>query len=141
MRSLAALVAVVACNIPALALASPEDEALSCVATKSYEAYQGGWRSRDREVITQTADAIWKSGTTLLAGVEYRILACADPGSTDVQLAVYDTWGKVVVSDAAVAQDAELSLKVPTTGGYYLVARGVPSAGFQSSVAIAVLYK
>ncbi|MCB9663652.1 MAG: hypothetical protein H6732_06050 [Alphaproteobacteria bacterium] len=141
MRTLLALVAALACTASQPAHAAPEDEALSCVATKSYEAYQAGWRSRDREVITQTADALWKTGTTLLAGVEYRIVACADPGSSDVQLALYDTWGKPVVQDEQVGRDAELSIKVPTTGGYYLVARGVPAQGFQSSVAIAVLYK
>ena len=120
-----------------------EDEAESCLRTKIWDGYSEGWAVRTATT-TSLAEAEYRIYlVTLYKGNEYRILACGDQASADVDLVLHDADGEVVLQDESQDRQPLLTFKPETTDTYYVVvhARSVKEEGQKAGVGMAVTYR
>ena len=120
-----------------------EAEVQSCVRAKVHEAFGEGWSVR-----TSTTASLKHAETdvyaiTMQAGNNYKLMACADAGITDVGLFLYDAEGKLLQSDPSKDREPVLQFTATSSGRYFVVVQAAAMAAGtpQGSVATAVVFK
>ncbi|MCB9745715.1 MAG: pre-peptidase C-terminal domain-containing protein [Alphaproteobacteria bacterium] len=118
-------------------------QAEECLRNRIWEGYEQGWAVR-----TATSAKLGEGErrvyvVTLQADAQYRLLACADAGATDVDLVVHDVDGNVVAQDEDEGRQPTLDFKPKSTGTYYVAvyASAVAQPGVGADVGMAVTYK
>jgi len=120
-----------------------EAEAESCLRTKIWDGYNEGWavRTATSATLAETEYRIYL--VTLYKGNEYKIVACGDESSNDVDLVLHDADGNVVLQDEAEDRQPVLSYKPTSTDTFYVVvhARSVKEKGQKAGIGMAVTYR
>lgn len=120
-----------------------EAEAESCLRTKIWDGYNEGWAVRTATAATLAETEYRIYLVTLYKGNEYRIVACGDETSADVDLVLHDADGNVVLQDESQDRQPLLNFKPETTDTYYVVvhARSVKEKGQKAGIGMAVTYR
>jgi hypothetical protein len=116
-------------------------DALACVRTKVWDAYGDGWSLRTMSSSPLGVGERRSYALSLMPGRAYRVLGCATGSLADLDLALYDASGHVVVADATADGQPILDLS-GRTGTFTLVVygrRGV--AADPGGAAFAVLHR
>ncbi len=124
-------------------VSADEADAESCLRTKIWDGYNEGWAVRTATAAT-LAEAEYRIYlVTLYKGNEYRVVACGDDASTDVDLVLHDADGNVVLQDETKDRQPLLNFKPDTTDTFYVVvhASGVKEKGAKAGIGMAVTYR
>lgn len=123
--------------------AADEAEAESCLRTKIWDGYNEGWAVRTATAATLAETEYRIFLVTLYKGNEYKIVACGDESSKNVDLVLHDADGNVVLQDETDDRQPVLSYKPTSTDTFYVVvhARSVKEKGQKAGVGMAVTYR
>lgn len=141
MRPLALALVLTACA-PDLHADVPAVEA--CLGPKVDEARGDDWKERSRPVVELPVGEKKLWPMSLMAGMSYRFMVCADRQVSGVELVVYGPDRQAMGSvrnDGG--RDASLELTVPTTGRHHVAVRATTFVPGTTSAALgmAVTYK
>lgn len=140
-RTLGALALSTALLVPTAV--ADEAEAESCLRTKIWDGYEGGWAVRSATAATLKQGEYRIYLVTLYAGNEYKILACADEAGKNVDVVLHDADGNVVQQDTTDDRQPELTFKPGTTDTYFVAvhATSLQGEGDAAGVGMAVTYR
>ena len=120
-----------------------EEEADTCLRTKTWEGYYEGWAVR-----TATSATLGEGDhriyiVTMYAGNEYRLQVCGDANANDIDIVLHDANGTELMRDESDDREPIVNFKPSSTDTYYIavyagsLAKGQDKAG----VAMAGTYK
>jgi hypothetical protein len=116
-------------------------DALACARTKAWDARAEGWSLRTLEHTALGLGERRAYATTLMAGRTYRVLSCAQGSLVDLDLALLDERGDVVLTDHDAGREPVLDL-VDRPGTWTLVLYGRRvSASTPGGAAFALLHR
>jgi hypothetical protein len=120
-----------------------EKEAETCLRAKVWEGYSSGWGLRTLTRMSLDAKATKNYLVTLYKGNEYKIITCSDAGTSNLDVALYNMKGEVVLQDKVVGREPSLSFTPSQTETFYVVlqARQVVNPEVKAGVAMAVTYR
>ena len=107
----------------ALLLSGPAEarsEGRTCVNNKVTDNYMDGWRLRTSDAFTMEDDDTRYFLVTLASTIEYKVLACGDGSTEQVQIVVYNDSGRVIQSTEPDGRQAELIFKPPKSSSYFV---------------------
>jgi hypothetical protein len=113
-----------------------------CILAKVWDGYADGYGVRS---VTSAELDVGETKTyaiTLYAGNEYRLRTCGDRGATDIDLALYDAHGTLLLTDRNdESRQPELSFVPKRTQAFNLVVRLADARRDTAGVALAVSYR
>ena len=120
-----------------------EKEAETCLRAKVWEGYSSGWGLRTLTRMSLAADGTKNYLVTLYKGNEYKIITCTDEGASNLDVALYNMDGEVVLQNTTSGREPSLSYKPARTESFYVVlhARQVLNPEVKAGVAMAVTYR
>jgi hypothetical protein len=128
--------------LSSLALADGK-EAEECLRTKIWEGYSQGWAVRTvaNANIADRGHKVYQ--VTLYKGNEYKMMACGDRDSKNVDLVLYDKSGNAVQRETTDNRDPWISFTPSATDTFYVAVfntqPGTP--GKAVDIATAVTFK
>lgn len=134
------LAAMLLSSTPAFA---DEAAAETCLRTKIWDGYNGGWavRTATKTTLGQGEHRVYL--VTLYAGNEYKVIACGDSNVSNIDVVLYDAKGTQVATDASGDREPVVSFTPTVTDTYYVAvhASKLNEAGQKGGIATAVTYK
>jgi hypothetical protein len=129
-----------------------DNAAEDCVRTKVWDDYADRWGIRSVTTTTLEGQKVKVYAVPMYKGNEYRIRACADAGSKDVSIALYDEANgpkdaagnpQPVTKDDSTSREPVIEFTPTVSGTYHIVVRVSEYANGKtsSSVALAVTYR
>jgi len=120
-----------------------EEEADTCLRNKIWSGYNDGWAVRTATTATLGAGEHRIYLVTLYAGNEYRIQACGDNSSNNLDVVLHDANGTEIMRDESVDREPLINFKPSNTDTYYIAVYAAVLASGQSKagVATAVTYR
>lgn len=124
-------------------LMASEADSDACLRNLVWEGYKEGWAVRTATSAVLGAEEVRVYSLTLVGGTTYSIFACADAGSTEVDIVLHDAEGKVVQADEGSGTQPTMRFQPPTTGSYYVAVhnRHLAEGAVHAAVSLAVTYK
>lgn len=124
-------------------LLASEAESDECLRNLVWEGYKEGWAVRTATSAMLGADEHRVYALTLVGGTTYRVLACGDAVSAEVDLVLHDAEGKVVAQDGLDGVQPVLEFTPTATASYYVAVhnRRLNDGGLHAGVSMAVTYK
>lgn len=129
------------------ALATPavadEAESEDCLRTQIWDGYNDGWAVRTATSTTLGLSEYRIYLVTLYKGNEYRVMACGDAQSSNVDVVLHDSDGRVVAQDTGKDREPRLTYKPKSTDSFFVVvhARSLVSQEARAGVSMAVTYR
>ena len=120
-----------------------EEESETCLRTQIWEGYNEGWAVRTATSTTLGLSEYRIYLVTLYKGNEYKLMACGDSESSDIDIVLHDADGRVVAQDTGQDREPKLTFEPKSTDSYFVVvhARSLISKEARAGVSMAVTYK
>ncbi|MFT4623540.1 MAG: hypothetical protein ACI8PZ_002196 [Myxococcota bacterium] len=140
MRTLITALIGLALSSPALA---KDSEAETCLRNKVWDGYATGWGIRTMTTTEINAGKTKNYLVTLYRGNEYRIVSCADPSVSNLDVLIYDAQGNLLDRDTTTDREPSIVFTPKNTGAYYVVLymREVKERKRAAEVSMAVVYR
>ena len=107
-----------------LLLGGPADaartEGRACVNNQVTDHYMDGWRLRTADSFQMVDDDTRYFLVTLASTIEYKVLACGDDTSQQIQIVVYNDSGRVLESSEPDGRQAEMVFRPPKSSSYFV---------------------
>ncbi len=118
-----------------------ESEARSCLQTKAWSHYEDGWALRTIVTEPISTGAYVSHKVTFYGGRTYKIEACGSDTARQVDLALYDGAGTVVLRSTMTGKDPIVDFKPGATTSLFVVAQLREAAAATAEVSVGVFYK
>lgn len=120
-----------------------EQQAETCVRTKIWDGYASGWAVRTATNTTLGLGEHRVYLVTLYAGNDYKVIACGDDNTANIDLVLYDSLGNQVISDISTDREPSITYTPSVTDTFYIAvhATRLNNTSQKSGIATAVTYK
>jgi len=134
---------VLAATILSSVALADEAAAETCLRTKIWDGYNGGYavRTATKTTLAQGEHRVYL--VTLYAGNEYKVMACGDSNVANIDIVIYDAKGAQVGTDSSGDREPTVTYTPTATDTYYVAvhASKLNEAGQKGGIATAVTYK
>jgi hypothetical protein len=104
-----------------LAPQAQASEEQDCIRTRTYDAYEEGWKIRATSETTLALGHTEHLKTTLIKGRQYRVITCSDSGVKELDVILYDKKGNILTRDQQEGPTPSLVHQTTANGLHYLV--------------------
>ncbi len=120
-----------------------ESDSESCLRTQIWDGYNDGWAVRTATSTTLGLSEYRIYLVTLYKGNEYRILACGDAQSSNIDVVLHDADGRVVAQDTGKDREPRVVYEPKSTSTFFVVvhARSLVDSDTRAGVSMAVTYR